>query len=273
MSRKASPERKRFGRDLRAARERAGMSQAQVARALNVVQSAVSGWETGVRGMRLDHARLLDDQFGSAGAVVRSWSKANAARSLPEWYEEVEQLEGVITELREYQSQVIPGLIQTEGYIRAVLKDTGPWVTNSELDEMVRSRLRRQRILEKEAHPLVSMVVDETAVHRRFGGRAVLSEQLARVLDLVERGVIRFQVFPGGAECHPGASGPFRIYLFPDKPMVASAEHMEGEKLLDEMIHVQRCTTIFGILQSEALSTRTSAELVRKVKEELDDDA
>lgn len=68
-----------------------------------------------------------------------------------------------------------------------------------------------------------------------------------------------------------GGAGPFRIYSFPNKPTLASAEHMGGEQLMEEMSQVQHCAAVFGLLQSEALSTRESRDLIRKTKEELDD--
>ncbi|WP_159941371.1 MULTISPECIES: Scr1 family TA system antitoxin-like transcriptional regulator [unclassified Nocardiopsis] len=80
-------------------------------------------------------------------------------------------------------------------------------------------------------------------------------------------------VVPADAECHPGGSGPFCAYTFPDKPMVASAEHMKGEALMDDMMQIQHRAMLFGVLQAEALSPRASRELSRKVKEELDEQA
>ncbi len=78
---------------------------------------------------------------------------------------------------------------------------------------------------------------------------------------------------PADAECHAGGSRPFRLHTFPDRHTVTSAEHMEGEQLMDGMMPVQHCATLFGVLQSEALSPRASRDLISKVKEELDDEA
>ncbi|MDA8370388.1 MAG: DUF5753 domain-containing protein, partial [Nocardiopsaceae bacterium] len=207
----------------------------------------------------------------ASGLLSRAWRNMNAAGTLPAWYEEVEELERAVSELREYQSSIAPGLIQTEGYIRALLKNSAPWASTLDVDRMVESRLQRQKILEKDQPPLVSMVLEVSVIERVIGGKQVLSDQLARMLHLIDEEVVRLQVMPPGVGCHPGGSGPFRIYTFPDRPMVASAEHMLGEKLTDEMIHVQQCVTIFGILQSEALSPSASRSLIRKVKDKLDE--
>ena len=270
MTRRSKPEWQRMGHELRTLRKKAGMTQAQVAQEMNMVDSHVSAWERGTRGMTQDQAEHLDHIFNTSGLVARAWKHMMTPDSLPAWYEEVPQLERAVSELREYQSQVIPGLIQTPEYAAALLRDTGPWRSSEDRERMVKSRIDRQEILKKAHPPLVSIVVEAQAIRRAVGGRRVLKGQLQQVLDLIEEGTVRFQVMPPDVECHPGASGPFRVYVFPDKPMVASAEHMEGEQLMDEMIKVQHCTTIYGILQSEALSPRASVDLIRKVKDEIE---
>ncbi|MEE2036203.1 helix-turn-helix transcriptional regulator [Nocardiopsis sp. CT-R113] len=275
MSLKANPRRKSLGRKIAAARSQAGMTQGEVAFALKVVQSTVSAWEKGRRGLPSDRAAELDDLFDSGGAINRAWNSANEPDALPPWYTEVGQLEREATELREYQPVIFPGLVQCENYARGLLADTVPWFSPREIDQMVTLRMARQGVLARpENPPLVSIVIEEPVLRRTVqGGKGVLREQLATVVGLIERGEIRFQVIPDDAECHPGGSGPFRLYTFPDKPVVASAEHMEGEQLMDGMMQVQHCATLFGVLQAEALSPRASRELIRKVREELDDEA
>ncbi|WP_017593689.1 helix-turn-helix domain-containing protein [Nocardiopsis potens] len=272
MDRRLNPAWRRLGAEIRKARKRAKLTQVQTAKAMQVVPSTISAWECGTRGLQEEGARELDQLFGTSGVVLRAWNTANTPTSLPEWYEEVEQLEAVMTELREYQGQVIPGLFQTKDYIKAANRDTAPWVSAAELEEMAKSRLQRQAILEKETPPLIYVVLEASAVTRIIGSPKVLSAQLERVLALIEKEVIRLQVVPPNPGCHPGASGPFRVYSFSDKPMVASAEYQQGEILIDDSRKVQQCMTIFGALQAEAMSPRQSAEFIRKVKEELDDD-
>ncbi|RCV56666.1 helix-turn-helix domain-containing protein [Marinitenerispora sediminis] len=270
MDRKIKPAWRRLGREIRTLRIRSGMTQAQVAKEMQMVPSHISAWECGTRGMTGKQAEKLDRALNTSGVIARAWAKAHAPDPLPVWYEEVEQLERRVTELREYQPQLIPGLIQIEDYARAVYREGAPWITPTDRERRVRSRLQRQHILEKEAPPLVSMVVEASVIQRAIGGQKVLKEQLTHVLGLIEREAIRFQVMAPDAECHPGASGPFRIYTFVDTPQVASAEYMGGEMTLDDTMKIQQCATIFGVLQSEALSPRASSELVRKVRDNLD---
>ena len=219
--------------------------------------------------MTEEAARRIDQELESPGVVHRAWKGAHEEAGVPSWYPEVEQLERMITELREYQGQVIPGLIQTEDYARAANRDTSPGISEAELNEMIKSRMRRQVILENNP-PLIYMVLEATAVTRVIGSRRILSEQLARVLLLMEKRVVRLQVVPPNPGTHPGAAGSFRVYSFADKPMVASAEHQQGEVQMDATRKVQGCLAVFSAVQAEAMSPGQSEEFIRKVKEELD---
>ncbi|WP_150240345.1 helix-turn-helix domain-containing protein [Nocardiopsis quinghaiensis] len=270
MDRPLNPAWERLGVVLRKTRKGAGITQGQLAKQMQVVPSTISAWECGTRGLQEESARKIDQELGSSGVVLRAWKTANTPTAVPECYEEVEQLEQMMSELREYQSQVVPGLIQTKEYARAANRDTSPGISSAELDEMVKSRMRRQVILEKDP-PLIYMVLEANALTRVIGSRKILSDQLERVLSLTGSGVIRAQVVPSNPGCHPGASGPFRVYSFPDKPMVASAEYQQGEILMDDTGKVQRCLAVFSAVQAEAMPPRQSADFIRKVKEELDE--
>lgn len=272
MDRKPNPKWRRLGIEITKARKRAKMTQVQVAEAIAVVPSTVSAWERGTRGLQEESARELDHLFKTSGVVLRTWNTANTPSALPDWYEEVEQLEAMMSELREYQPLVIPGLIQAIPYATAVLRDTTPLATKAELEDMVESRKRRQKILSKDDPPKISVVLEAEVIYRPIENRDILRGQLGDLLDLIDEGTIRLQVVPPRPSFHHGGAGPFRIYSFPDKPTLASAEHMGGEQLMDEMSQVQHCAAVFGLLQSEALSTRESRDLIRKAKEELDDD-
>ncbi len=274
MSRKVDPKRKRLGKKVSSVRDAAGMTQTQVSQALRVVQSTVSSWECGKRRLPVEQAERLDELFGSSGAIKQAWNTANAPDALPPWYTEVGQLEREAIELREYQPVIFPGLVQCESYTKGLLADSAPWFSAKEIGQMVTLRMERQEVLKGESSPLVSVVLEEAVLRRRVrGGRKVLSEQIAQVLALIDEERIRVQVIPAGTECHAGGSGPFCLYTFPDRPTIASAEHMKGEALMDDMMQVQHCAMLFGVLQSEAMSPRASRDLIRKVKEELDDEA
>ncbi|OKI13687.1 hypothetical protein A6A08_15540 [Nocardiopsis sp. TSRI0078] len=245
------------------------MTQAELAPYARAVPAQISAWENGKRGMSQDQARRLDQALNANGRLERAYEKANTPDSLPIWYEQVPEIEQRVFELREYQCQLVPGLVQTAEYAKAAIGDALPWASE-EVDRMVDARMARQDILEKPHPPLVSIVVEEFLLSRVIGGERTQAAQLDRVLDLVKRGRIRLQVVPSGVRHHYGTAGPFRIYTFPDNPPLASAEYTAGEVLMEVLDTVQKCMTTFGFLQAEALSMEASVELLRKARKSID---
>lgn len=262
---------RKVGGELRDLRRGANLRQKDVAPYAGVVPAQVSAWENGIRGMSEGQALALDRALNGNGRLVRAYENGEAPEKLPKWYEQVPEIEQRVSELREYQCQLIPGLIQTAEYARATIKDTAPWASSAEVGRMVESRTKRQKILEKEHPPLVSIVVEESVLSRVIGDERIQAAQLDRVLELVAKDKIRFQVVPSDVRHHHGTAGPFCVYTFPDSPALASAEYSGGEVLMDDQEDVQRRMSIFGFLQAEALSTKASVELVRKVRKSIEE--
>lgn len=270
MDKRGKAKWRKVGAELAVLRKRSGLRQSQVAPEVNVVPAHVSAWEHGKRGMTEEQAKILDQVLNANGRLMRVWRNANSPEKLPSWYEEVPELERAVSELREYQCQLIPGLIQTPAYAEASLRDAAPWASTSEVKRMVELRMERQTILKKDHPPLVSVVVEAFVLGRVIGAEPVQVGQLDSILNLIEEGKIRFQATPPHARRHPGTAGPFRVYNFPDSPALASAEYAGGEVLMDDLEKVQRRMTIFGHLQAEALSANATVELVRKTRKDID---
>ncbi|MEU0488746.1 helix-turn-helix transcriptional regulator [Nocardiopsis sp. NPDC006139] len=262
-----------MGKELKALRRKAKLTQAELAPYASVVAAHVSAWENGKRGMSEDQVTLLDQALQANGQLVRAWERSQETETIPPWYKKVPKLEQKSTELREYQSQIFPGLIQTPEYARTTIRDSLPWASTSVVEEMVLARKKRQEILMRDHPPLVSIVVEAFVLDLIMGDERTQIAQLDWVLQLAEEGRIRFQVTPPRSHYHPGTAGPFRIYTFPDNPPLASAEYASGEVLIDDQETVQKCMTIFGLLQAEALSMGASVEFVRKVRESIEEQA
>ena len=273
MSDRRKPEWARVGKELKALRRKAKLTQAELAPYASVVAAHVSAWENGKRGMSEDQVTLLDQALQANGQLVRAWERSQETETIPPWYKKVPKLEQKSTELREYQSQIFPGLIQTAEYARTTIRDALPWASATEVEEMVLARQKRQEILVRDHPPLVSIVVEAFVLDLVMGDEPTQITQLDWVLQLVEEGRIRFQVTPPRSRYHPGTAGPFRIYTFPDNPPVASAEYAGGEVLMDDQETVQKRMTIFGLLQAEALPMGDSVEFVRKVRESIEEQA
>ncbi|MFW5419313.1 helix-turn-helix transcriptional regulator [Nocardiopsis sp. CNT-189] len=271
MENRGKPGWRKLGSQITVLRKKARLYQRQVAAQMNVVPAHVSAWENGKRGMSEEQVTKLDRLLNGNGRLVRAWEAANTPESLPSWYEQVPELERGVSELREYQCQIIPGLIQTADYAKVTIEDSTPWKSPAEVKRMVESRMERQEILHREHPPLVSIVVEAFVLGRIVGDERIQAGQLDSVLTLIEEGRIRFQATPPAARRHPGTAGPFRVYTFPDNPPLASAEYSGGEVLMEKLQDVQRRMTIFGNLQAEALSQEATVKLIRKIRKEIDE--
>lgn len=259
----------RFGQELRRTRQGSGMSQEQLAKAVNVSPALVSAIERGERFPKIDRAEAMDIALNTSGTLARLQATISNRQDFPEWFREVVIAEREATEIREYQSVLVPGLLQTEGYARTIFESGRPWEAPSEIASLVDSRLTRHEVLAKADRPLVWFVVDEVVIRRPVGGREVMREQLEHLLELIETRRIRLQVVPLSTQLHPGLCPPFRVMGFRDRPPVAYVEHMLGGDMVDQPDDVSRCNTIFGALQGEALSTTASADLIRAVVGEI----
>ncbi|RNL81659.1 helix-turn-helix domain-containing protein [Halostreptopolyspora alba] len=270
MAREVNPLWMKIGAELRKHRKGMGVSQDHVARALRVSSSLISYWEGGSRAPQLDQCQQLDELFKTSGVFRRLWNSVHNHGIYPAGSQTAIDFERMAAEVREFHMTLVPGLVQTPEYARAVFRATRPWVDPSTLDRLVESRMKRQEVLESHDRPLLWMVLDEGVIRRVLGDVVTAKAQLDHLLKLVEDSVLRLQVVPWSLKLPPGISGPFRIFIFPDRPMVVSAEHVVDDLVIDDGDQVRGCVTMFGAIQAEALSTSDSVQLVRQVQGELD---
>ncbi|MFB8761327.1 helix-turn-helix domain-containing protein [Nocardiopsis alba] len=270
MGKSVSAVQKSFGGELRRAREAANMTQVDAANELQVVPSTISGYERGARKVDLKTIVKLDQAYGANKTLVRKWHDSQRGAEIDPWFQELSVLESSSLEVRDYQPIVWPGLVQTETYARGLTQDVWPGSSTKSIEELVRSRMKRQELLERDDRPLILIVVEEEVIHRRVGGlsKAQMQAQVQRVVHEVEEGTLRVQVIPQGACRHHGGTGPFRVYTFADRPAHASAEHMTSEARIYDSKMVSHCMTVFGLLQGEALSTAESLELLKEALNE-----
>ncbi|MDT0303552.1 helix-turn-helix domain-containing protein [Streptomonospora wellingtoniae] len=260
----------RFGAEVRRSRRIAGGSQDQLAKSINISPAMMSSLERGTRTPKREHAEAIDAVLNTGGSLSRLWVNLMNQEDVPEWFREVVVLERQATEIREYQMALVPGLVQTADYARAVLRSGRPWYRDAEVDRLVESRMNRSDILAKDDRPLFWTVLDEVVVRRVVGDDQAMRGQLAHLLKLIGDQQIQLQLVPHETRCHPGLSGPFRVMAFHGRPTVAYAEHAMGGELIDDEDQVRESTTIFGALQAEAMSPTASADLIRVILGELD---
>ena len=178
-------------------------------------------------------------------------------------------LETEATELRYYQSTIIPGLLQTADYARAMLDAAVPKLTPDRIDQLLEVKLTRQHILERELPLRLWAAVDEAALHRMVGGREVMAAQLDRLADVTKNPNVAMQVIPYEAGAHPAMDSTFNILDFAGSvPSVVYVEGLSGWNYLERPADIVRYQAVFNELRRLSLSEEKSLELIAKVGKE-----
>ena len=176
-----------FGAELRFYRTRAGLSQKDLAAKATVSHDVISKIETGERPPAEDFPPRLDavPELDTRGALTRLWDhlKKGQKQRLYGWFQQWADIEAQATVLRWYEPLVVPGLLQTEEYARAILS-ARPDGNLDDLDEQVAARLARQAILDRTGAPQLWCILDEGVLHRAIGGSKVMRSQLYRLAEV-----------------------------------------------------------------------------------------
>jgi hypothetical protein len=189
---------------------------------------------------------------------------------LPPWFRTYVDLESAATLIRTYEGQFVPGLLQTDDYIRALVH--GAHLESAEeVGRRVRLRMARQTLLTREDPPRLWAVVDEAALRRPVGGREVMRGQLERLLDASKLPNVTLQVLPFGAGAHSAMVGAFSILRFADQqlPDVVYLEHLTSALYLDKRDEVERYLDVMELLCIDSEPPAKTMDLLAKILNEL----
>jgi hypothetical protein len=191
-------------------------------------------------------------------------------RMLPTWFEAYLGLEGEAVRIRDFQALVIPGLLQTEDYARAVLR-ASPYAGPAEnIDRQVALRMDRQAVLDRANPPDLWVVLSESILRVQVGGASVMRAQLRRLIDIAERANVTLQVLPFTTAAHVHPISAYTILEFPAAadPAVVYLEHLTGSLFLESEDEVRRYKMVFDHLRAEALGTGQSVDLIARLAAE-----
>ncbi|MEU4243458.1 helix-turn-helix transcriptional regulator [Actinoplanes sp. NPDC026619] len=268
-------QRRRLGIALKRAREQAGMTQDEAAAAIESAASKISRIELGQSGVRPTDLTLLINAYGvpdSVAASMRELAKAGRQRGrwssyreqLPAWFRTFVDLEGDASEIRSYQAEIIPGTLQTEAYIRAIL--TSPGIPDEEaLDQQVKIRLARQSIIDENTE--LAYVLSESAIRRMVGGPGTMRDQLAHLVALSHRPNVTIQVLPFAAQTYAVSSFSFVILRFDQDSAsdVIYTETFTDADYLDRPDLVRAYTKLWDDLRAAALGPVESRLLIEQL--------
>jgi hypothetical protein len=217
-----------LARQLQALREKAGLSYEQAGAAIYSSEWTIRRMERAEGGLKPLTLKSLLMAYGITDvgeidaflALAREATRPSWWHSyddvLPPWFRTALGLEEAATLIRAYQPQVIPGLLQTEGYIRAITAASFPAATPDFSQRTVALRLVRQQLLSRPDPPRYWAVLDESVLRRPIGGPLVMRDQLNCLIQAAQQPHVTLQVLPFAAGWHPALYGMFNIYRFPD---------------------------------------------------------
>lgn len=253
--------------EIRHYREKAGMTQDELAAQLFLSRPQITHVELGHRRLPEDCAARLDEIFATDGFFARN---LEAGRSTPyrEHFADVAELEAFALSIREWEPLLMPGLLQTPAYARAVIRGYDPVIGEKTVKERLAARLARAKIFDNPDTPMYWAVVDEAAIRRPVGGPAVMAEQLRHVSVMIRRERALVQVMPFSAGSHAGMGGALKLMTFEDDAPLAYAQAQETGSLLDDPATVKRCSLTYDLLAAAALSPEASLSFIEAVAEE-----
>jgi transcriptional regulator with XRE-family HTH domain len=275
---------KRLTAELRRLRAESGLTRDDVAGRLDWHPTKITRIETGQwTRLNLRDVRDLLDIYGVSDEPQREafLQLVREARQrgwwhsygdvLPSEYAHFIGLEAEAASVRTYEQVLVPGLLQTEGYTRAVIEAFRPTDTPEDIGRRTDVRHARQRRVTEERSLQYSAILGEGVVHQRAGDPSVTAEQLRFLADAGDLPNVMVQVLPYSAGAHGAMTGSFAILGFPETidPDVVYLENMASALFLEEPDDIARYVQVFDYLRAAALSPKDSGDMLRAAAEEL----
>ncbi|MEU2752011.1 helix-turn-helix transcriptional regulator [Streptomyces collinus] len=255
-----------FGEVLRHFREAALLTQEGLARQIPCDRSHVARVEGGTRVPQDTFAKTCDELLDTGGVLARLWARIDWYPQVehPDWFRRRAEMDEEAVSLREYQERVMPGLLQTADYARAL---SSRYVSGLELEERVRARLSRQQRFLADGGPLYVVVLDESCLRNVVGDPAVMRDQCAHLLSLVLRPNIRVQVAPSGPFEIVRPSGSMSLITLPEGRHWLYSESLNRGHFADDPALYERYNQFYDVLRADALSAPQSADLIHETME------
>jgi transcriptional regulator with XRE-family HTH domain len=272
-----------LGTQLRRLREAAGVSSDQAGYAIRASRSKISRLENGRVGFKARDVADLLSLYGIVDEAAREvmlglarqastpgwWSRYGDL--LPDWFGSYLGMEGAASIIRTFELQFVHGLFQTEAYARAVMMLGHKAAPAGELDRRVSLRLKRQDVLAAAEPPRVWSVMDEAALRRPVGGRAVMRAQLDHLAAAAAQPRVTIQVVPFARGGHAAAGGSFTILRFAEAelPDIVYIEQLTSALYLDERPDVEHYLEVMDAVSAQALTPAETSRFLGEIIREL----
>lgn len=257
-----------FGTELKRRREESGFTQVELGARVFVSGGYIGQFEQAIRKPQLDVAQRIDDTLQTDGIFERLCRKLIDDRRYADYFARAAELEAQATTICEFAPTLVPGLLQTAAYARAVTLAMNPFAPDEYIEEKVSGRIERARILKDATRPAYWVILHESTLRVPVGGAPVMAQQLEHVVALMRGRTVVVQVLPYSAGAYALMNGMVVLMEFEDAPPTAYTEAVYSGNLIDDPAMVKRTHSAYDLLRADALSPEVSLDLVQSAAED-----
>ncbi|MFD7276013.1 Scr1 family TA system antitoxin-like transcriptional regulator [Streptomyces sp. NPDC059862] len=260
---------KTFGAVVKGFRKRAGLTQEELAERVRYSVQTVASVEQGRRFPRPDFVTRAEEELDAFGILRAAARHVSRQPGLASWFRQWWKLEADAISLYTYECRVVPGLLQTEAYARAMSLSVPPIPDEEELSERIAARLARQDLLSTRRKPpcAFSFIIEQAVLERYTGGEEVTRELLDHLLDVTDRHWnVEVQIMPLRQPVHAGLDGPIRLLETPDNEWFAYSEGQQNGRLIADRKEISLLQQRYAKLRSQALTPEDSLSLLKRMR-------
>ncbi|KOG58985.1 DNA-binding protein [Streptomyces griseoflavus] len=257
---------KSFGSVVKVFRERAGLTQEELAPLVRFSPQTVASIEQGRRLAPPEFIERAEEVLDAFGVLQAAAEHLTRRRGLARWFRLWAALERQALSLCSYECRLIPGLLQTEAYARAVFHNFLPPLTDEQIEIKLVARMERQRLLYERPNTAFSFIVEEALFRRPLGGLDIMRLLIDHVLEVAELRNVEMLVMPLGQEEHAGLEGPIRLLETPDNKWYGYSEGQRNGQLLSGRRDISAVQMRYAKLRSQAPTPQDSVSLLKQIR-------
>ncbi|MFD9821881.1 helix-turn-helix domain-containing protein [Streptomyces violascens] len=258
-----------YGTELRRKREEAGLSQEELGALVFCSGAYIGLMENATRRPTKEMAKLLDAALHTDGILTRMCEAMEQASQHAEYFRLAAELEAMASAIFHWTPMVVPGLLQTPAYTRALTRAGRPFASDEDVEHNVSTRRERAKLLDGPTAPELWCILHESALRIPVGGAEVMREQLAHICKLANSDSVVVQVLPFAAGPLPLMHASVKVMTFTDAPPVIYLEAAHSGQLLDSPALVASYIKAYDLARAVALSPTASLAMIRAAMEDL----
>ncbi|MEU9180436.1 helix-turn-helix transcriptional regulator [Streptomyces sp. NPDC048550] len=252
----------------RALRERARLTQTELGRRIGYTGSAISAMETCAQPPSDEMLVKLEEEIGEGLGVFEVARECVRLEKFPVHFQDFAVLEKHALTLFMFETQVINGLFQTDAYARALIAGGFPILSDERVEELVEARMARTALFDREPGALIELILDEAALRRDIGSKAIMRDQYRHLVELAQRRNVTVQVLPlnvGLTGEHAGARGGMTLVETPKHEWLVYMETQGESLLLSDRAKVSMFSQRYARIRAQALDPRESLGLIKSL--------